>query len=178
MHALLTDTDPARAVSDDPETFRLFYEDALPVVYGYLLRRCGGSAATAEDLTQEAFLAAVGELRKGRKVENGQAWIVGIARHKLLDHYRRQGRTERVLFGEEEERELLTDHDDDAARERAVAALALVPAAQRAALVLRHLDGYSVPEVASLLGRSIEAVESLLARGRVSFRRAYVEVSA
>jgi RNA polymerase sigma-70 factor (ECF subfamily) len=44
---------------------------------------------------------------------------------------------------------------------------------QRAALVLRHLDGYSVPEVAAALGRSVEATESLLARGRRHFRRAY-----
>jgi DNA-directed RNA polymerase specialized sigma24 family protein len=42
---------------------------------------------------------------------------------------------------------------------------------------LRHLDGLSVPEVAATLERSVEAVESLLARGRVSFRRAYTEVS-
>ncbi len=61
--------------------------------------------------------------------------------------------------------------------ERAVEVLAQLPAAQRAALVLRHLDGLSVPEVARTLERSVEAVESLLARGRVSFRRAYAEVS-
>jgi RNA polymerase sigma-70 factor (ECF subfamily) len=178
MHALLTDTSPARPLDADPDSFRPFYDEALPVVYGYLLHRCGGAPATAEDLTQETFLAAVRELRKGRKVDNAQAWIVGIARHKLLDHYRRQSRSERVQLGDGEERELPPDQDDQAARERTVAALALVPAAQRAALVLRHLDGYSVPEVAGLLGRSVEAVESLLTRGRTSFRRAYVEVSA
>ena len=63
-------------------------------------------------------------------------------------------------------------HETD---DRALAALAAVPAAQRVALVLRHVDGLSVPEVATALGRSIEAVESLLARGRVGFRRAYAE---
>jgi DNA-directed RNA polymerase specialized sigma24 family protein len=58
---------------------------------------------------------------------------------------------------------------------RALAALAKVPSPQREALALRHLDGMSVPQVAAALRRSVEATESLLARGRVKFRRAYLE---
>jgi RNA polymerase sigma-70 factor (ECF subfamily) len=42
-------------------------------------------------------------------------------------------------------------------------------------LVLRYLDGLSVPEIAATVGRSVAAVESLVARGRVSFKRAYDE---
>ncbi len=177
---MIPETRPARQrpLGADPESFRSFYDEVLPQVYGYLLHRCGGSAAAAEDLTQETFLAAIAELRKGRKIDNPPAWVIGIARHKLLDHYRRQARTEHIVtLGNDEGADLPAD-GGEAARERMVAALALVPAAQRAALVLRHLDGYSVPEVAGLLGRSVEAVESLLARGRISFRRAYLEVSA
>jgi RNA polymerase sigma-70 factor, ECF subfamily len=171
------ETRPPPPLQADPESLRAFYAETLTVVFGYLLHRCGGSAATAEDLTQETFLAAVAELRKGRQIDNPPAWVIGIARHKLLDHYRRQARSERVVELPDGDGADLPEAEDDGARERAVTALALVPAAQRAALVLRHLDGYSVPEVAGLLGRSVEAVESLLARGRVSFRRAYVEVS-
>ena len=65
--------------------------------------------------------------------------------------------------------------DDDEAYERAVSALATVAATQRAALVLCYVDGFSVAETATLLGRSVEAVESLLARGRRSFKRSYRE---
>ncbi len=159
--------------ADDGDAFRQFYDEALPLVYGYLVRRCGGSAATAEDVTQETFLAAVAELRKGRVVEAPVPWVLGIARHKLLDHYRRQSRRERTVELDDE-LELVSGVPDEA-DDLAVAALARVPASQRAALVLRHLDGFSVPEVASALGRSIEAAESLLARGRTSFKRAYAE---
>jgi RNA polymerase sigma-70 factor (ECF subfamily) len=167
-----------RPLGTDPQSFRSFYDEALPHVYGYLLHRCGGPVPTAEDLTQETFLAAVAELRKGREIDNPPAWVIGIARHKLLDHYRRQARAERVVTLADDEAVDLPVDGGDGARERTIAALALVPATQRAVIVLRHLDGYSVPEVAGLLGRSVEAVESLLARGRVSFRRAYLEVSA
>lgn len=104
-------------------------------------------------------------------------WVLGIARHKLLDHYRRQGRTDRLIVPWQAD---LDDRvpfptpnpGDEAASARALAALAAVPSSQREALVLRYLDHLPVPEIARELGRSVHAVESLLARGRASFRRA------
>jgi RNA polymerase sigma-70 factor, ECF subfamily len=166
------------ALKLDADSFRRFYDVAVPRVYGYFLHRCGGSMAVAEDLTQETFLAAVSELQKDRRVTMPMAWIHGIARHKLLDHYRRQERVDRPLslaldaYRAEEG----PPEDDDHAR--AVAALASVAASQRAALVLCYVDGYSTAEAARLLGKSAGAVESLLARGRRSFRRAYLEEPA
>lgn len=159
----------------DPEAFRAFYSEAMPRVYSYCLHRCGGSQQVAEDLTQETFMAAVREIRRGKAVERPIAWVLGIARHKLLDHYRKREREARGLKAIEAsvEREDLLLWEGDESREKAVAALGAVPGPQRAALVLRYLDGLSVPEVARTLGRSVHATESLLARGRGSFRRAY-----
>jgi RNA polymerase sigma-70 factor, ECF subfamily len=74
--------------------------------------------------------------------------------------------------------EPLVAPDAEDAPERAVAALAAVAASQRAALVLCYVDGYSVSEAAGLLSKSVEAVESLLARGRSTFKRAYLEEPA
>jgi RNA polymerase sigma-70 factor (ECF subfamily) len=162
----------------DAVSFGRFYEDALPRVYGYFVHRCGGSAATAEDLTQDTFLAAVAELKKERRVATPTPWIYGIARHKLLDHYRRQERQDRpftVTTTMEEPEDELVIEDQQRARDGAVSALSAVAASQRAALVLCYVDGYSVPEAAQMLGKSVEAVESLLARGRQSFKRAYRE---
>jgi RNA polymerase sigma-70 factor (ECF subfamily) len=162
----------------DPAAFRTFYDEALPRVYGYFLHRTGGSVPVAEDLTQETFLAAVSELRKGRRVESPIPWIFGIARHKLIHHYRRRDRDALPLLSEDALEDETADEQVALARENAVAALAAVPPSQRAALVLRHLEGLSVPEIADALGKSVEAVESLLARGRVAFRRAFAEVAA
>jgi RNA polymerase sigma-70 factor (ECF subfamily) len=170
-----------KALDASPASFRAFYEEALPRVYGYFLHRCGGSIPVAEDLTQETFLAAVAELKKGRRVVTPIAWVFGIARHKLLDHYRRQERANRPLAvaweTEQVERDVVVP-DDPEARERAIAALAAVAATQRAALVLYYLDGFSVADTARMLDKSVEAVESLLARGRQTFKRAYLEASA
>jgi RNA polymerase sigma-70 factor (ECF subfamily) len=169
------------ALDTSPGSFAAFYDQALPRVYGYFIHRCGGSATVAEDLTQETFLAVVVELKRGKRVRTPIAWVYGIARHKLLDHYRREQRAERQLelaSRSEETGEEIVVADQAEARERAVAALGAVAASQRAALVLCYLDGYSVPEAARLLGKSAEAVESLLARGRQSFKRAYLEDAA
>jgi RNA polymerase sigma-70 factor (ECF subfamily) len=162
----------------DPEGFRAFYAEALPRVYGYFYVRCGAEEDLAEDLTQETFLAAVTEINRGRPVAAPLPWIVGIARHKLIDHVRRQRRSGWSLISWEdalaEEAPAAEPERIDA--EQAAAALAAVPSPQREALALRYLDGFSVPQVAAALGRSVEATESLLARGRVSFRRACAEV--
>ena len=65
------------------------YPDALPQVYGYLVPRCG-SVALAEDLTAETFMAAVGGRARHPPPHVSVAWLIGIARHKLVDHWRRR----------------------------------------------------------------------------------------
>ena len=166
----------------DPEQFRGFYADALPRVYGYFLKRCGAEVTVAEDLTQETFIAAVAELRRGSVVLMPLSSILGIARHKLLDHFRRQRRTGWAMVSweravEDNDDALILPEDDETGRDLAIATLACVPLTQREALVLHYLDGLSVAEVATLLQRSVSATESLLARGRVSFRQKFLEMS-
>jgi RNA polymerase sigma-70 factor (ECF subfamily) len=177
-------TTPIEPVAKDDDrlglgaaSFRSFYDEALPRIYGYFLRRTGGSQSLAEDLTQDAFMAAVRELKAGRRPANASAWIHGIARHKLIDHYRRCGRSERVQAAAEAvDRRQAARYDDDCT-ERVADALDRVPSAQRAALVLCHLEGFTVAEAATALGRSEKALESLLGRGRESLRRAYLELA-
>jgi RNA polymerase sigma-70 factor (ECF subfamily) len=163
------------ALGLDGDAFREFYEEALPRVYGYFLHRCGGSIPVAEDLTQETFLASIDELKKGRRVDAPIPWIYGIARHKLLDHYRRQAKTAHVVDPGAEVDDFPIDTGDEHARERTIAALAAVPSSQRAALVLCYMDGFSAAEVATELGKSVAAVHSLLERGRARFKHAYLE---
>lgn len=164
----------------DPEQFRAFYAAVLPHVYGYFLSRCGAQAAVAEDLTQETFLAAVAQLRRGARVQTPRAWIFGIARHKLLDHLRQQKRQGWSVISLEDEQadddgSFSLSDQDERTRDRAIAALAAVPMVQREALILHYLDGHPVQEVARHLSRSVHATESLLARGRVSFRTRFQE---
>lgn len=169
-----------QAVADlrDPVAFRAFYAEMLPRIYGFVYHRCGGNAAVAEDVTQEAFLAVVSEIRRGTLVHEPSAWLFGLARHKLYDHFRREAREERKLALAWEAPQEDEWDDDGPDRERALAAMAAMPPTQRSALALRYLDGLSVPEIAAVLDRSVHATESVLARGRDTFRRAYQEASS
>lgn len=145
------------------------YDQALPQVYGYLLSRCG-QKALAEDLTAETFLAAVDTVRRDQPVT--VAWLIGVARHKLVDHWRRLAREERNLALVTAEPEPpWEDGVLDAVTARAV--LARLGPQHRLALTLRYLDGLPVPEVARLLDRTLHATEALLVRARAAFRRAY-----
>jgi RNA polymerase sigma-70 factor (ECF subfamily) len=162
------DVDGDRAVD-----FLEFYDRALPHVYGYLVRRCGG-AAVAEDLCAETFLAAVDAVRGTDPPDLSVAWAVGVARHKLLDQWRRQARDEHrfeVLVGGASTESTEPVFDPDAVDTRRLLD-ELVPQ-HRAALTLRYLDDLPVPEVARLLGRTVHATEALLVRARAAFRRAY-----
>ncbi|MCW3043219.1 MAG: putative polymerase sigma factor, sigma-70 family [Actinobacteria bacterium] len=162
--------------SADPGTALLaLYDSALPHVYGYLLSRCG-KAALAEDLTAETFLAAVDAVRRDDSPPVSTPWLVGVARHKLADHWRRRAREEQHLSSvaadwDDEEPDDPWDAHLDAVRARDT--LACLSPPHQAALTLRYLDDLPVPEVADLLERSIHATEGLLVRARSAFRRAY-----
>ncbi len=163
--------DPAARRSPDTGELLACFDRALPEVYDYLLHRCHHQA-TAEDLTSETFVAAVQEVRSGSTASVTVAWLIGIARHKLVDHWRRVAREERKLVAvglPREEDDSLDAIDPGLARQ----VLSQLNTMQTAALTLRHVDGLSVPEVARALGRSVHATETLLARARASFRRHY-----
>jgi RNA polymerase sigma-70 factor (ECF subfamily) len=151
------------------------YHRALPQVYGYLLPRCG-SAVLAEDLTADTFMAAVAAARLDHPPDLTVGWLVGVARHKLVDHWRRLDLEQRKLG--------VADCDAEPAQDpwdaqldvvAAHAALSRLPAPHRAALTLRYLDGLPVAEVARELGRSLHATETLLVRARAALRRVYQE---
>jgi len=158
------------AAFSDEAGFRTWYDVMLPRVYGYLLTRCGRNMHLAEELTQETFVEAVRSRRSFRGGDSA-AWLIGIARHRLVDHFRREERRGRGLLRlfthhEPQVVSLVPDATDDIAE-----ALGALPATQRAAIVLRYVDDLPVREVARLLGRSEGAIESLLSRGKETLRR-------
>jgi len=145
------------------------YDRALPQVYGYLVRRCD-SSTIAEDLTADAFMAAAKALLDGTAGEIGIGWLIGTARHKLIDHWRRTER-DRKAFTLIATEDIATDpNDEPIATAHAHEVLDQLSAEHRAALTLRYIDGLPVSEVARLLDRSPHATESLIQRAKAAFR--------
>ena len=182
IYVVTADVAAAESASrmSDGDWFREFYDRALPVVYGYFLRRCGGRVDVAQELTQETFLSAVKTLHRGVEIEAPLPWVVAIARRRLVDFYRDERRRRETLqaVASEENQTIpgASQPTTSSAEARLVAALDRVPPTQRVALVLRYVDDLSVREVAHLLNKSVRATESLLSRGRRSLQRAYEEL--
>ena len=163
------------AIEDPGADLLALYDRALPKVYGYLLARCN-QVAVAEDLTAEVFLAAVDAVRRDEPVAVSVPWLIGVARHKLADHWRRQARDQRRLGAlAEEETELVDPWDVQLNAVRARDTLAKLAPHHRSALILRYFDDLPVPEVAGLLDKTVHGTEGLLVRARAAFRRAYTD---
>ena len=169
---------PAAAVDDQRRQLVELYDSSMPEVYGYLAARCG-SAAVAEDLTSETFLAASAAVQRGTVADLTVAWLIGVARHKLVDHWRRRERDERLLSAVEAEPDA-TDDPWDVRLDLLLAHRVLdsLGAHHRSALTLRYLDELPVRQVAECLGRTEGATEVLLVRARTAFRTAYDELDA
>jgi len=169
-------TDVSRDASSADEAAGLLaaYDDSLPYVYGYLLSRCG-RRWLAEDLTADTFLAAADAVQSDRPAPLTRSWLVGIARHKLADHWRREARDAVRLQALRSAAREQIDDPWDAVLDRDVACATLqgLSPMHRLGLTLRYFDDLPVPEVAEAIGRSVQATEALLVRARSAFRRAY-----
>jgi RNA polymerase sigma-70 factor (ECF subfamily) len=166
---------PTPEAQDAPAALMAIYDDALPSVYGYFVRRCA-DRATAEDLTSETFLAAMDAARRESPPPMTLPWLIGVARHKLADHYRRRQNRMNVPMAElPEPVEPLDNWDAELDRMVAESVLARLPEQHRTVLSLRYLDDCSVGECAELIGRTVHATEALLVRARRAFKKEYPE---
>jgi RNA polymerase sigma-70 factor (ECF subfamily) len=155
--------------SGDPIAARVLMQRHLPRVLGFA-RRTLGEAAEAEDVAQDAFLRL---WRIAPDWNPGQAqvstWLWRVVANLCIDRLRRRGRNTALDDAPE-----VADDAPGAlagliATDRAAAldaALLELPDRQRQAVILRHIEGLSNPEIATILEIGVEAVESLTARGK------------
>jgi len=173
----------ARQVADGDETaLETFYARYANPLFAFIYHHLDESRPDAEDVWQETLLAAINALPAYRGQSRLFTWLCGIARHKIADHFRRQGRSVAEVFSDVPQAELAaligagTLPEElvvrRATRVRVVQALATLRDDYRTALVARYADEQSVDEVARQLGRTYKATESLLSRARVAFQEA------
>lgn len=157
----------------EPTRLSQLYDEALPEVYNYLRSRCG-STALAEELTSATFVQAALACSRDEHVSLSIGWLITVARHKLIDHWRHQAVVDRSIVLLEGGRvELVDPWVEVLDQARAAEVLHAIPPHYRGVLTLRYLDDLSVPECAEILDRTVHSTESLLARARNAFRAAY-----
>jgi|GEM_PF-248219 len=132
-------------------------------LFGYAYVLCG-DARVAEDLVQDALVRTFARLRAGADVVDAEGYVRAAVLRGHLDVLRRRARWRAVRHllhvpGDDEAR----DHADAVGTGSAVqAALATLAPQERVAVVLRHVDDLTVPEVAQRMGLAVGTVKRYL----------------
>ena len=153
-----------------------FFRHVSSDVHRYVSRLTGGDRQLTEDLVQDAFYSLVRQSRRGSLSEVEPGWIMTTARNRFIDHVRSVDREHRRLDAYEGMMGTATDEgwrDTESgviSADKASALLAALPEQERWALALQVVDELTIAEVAALLGRSVDATTSLLARVRRRLR--------
>jgi RNA polymerase sigma-70 factor (ECF subfamily) len=160
---------PILASRRTDRAFERMYQKHAGDVYRYALVVLRNEA-DAEDVTQTTFLNAYRAYARGERPRTPQNWLIAIAHNVCRQRFRQSQRrpnevelNEELARGESEEDERVSAEDI----RRALGHLAFN---QRAALVMRELEGRSYQEIAEILGLSVSAVETLIFRARRSLR--------
>ncbi|WP_299867977.1 RNA polymerase sigma factor [uncultured Roseobacter sp.] len=169
--------DPVSATDDallvlyangDPTAARTLTARLLPRVFGHALRLLG-DGAEAEDVAQEAMVRL---WRMAPDWRQGEAqvttWLYRVTANLCTDRLRkRRGVGLDEIAEPEDPNPGAVEQIQNRARHDALqGALDQLPARQRQAVVLRHIEGMSNPEIAQVMEIGPRAVESLTARGK------------
>src|SRR5262245_43948687 len=159
-----------RAKSVD-RAFERLYKRHVHDVYRYTLAVLHHEA-DAEDVTQVTFLNAYRAFRRGERPAKAHNWLIKIAHNECRQRFRASARRPQEVAFHETDGFQRADADDDAVptADELREALAHLAFNQRAALVMRELQGRSYAEIATVLETSVGAVETLLFRARRALR--------
>jgi len=141
-------------------------------LHTYSYRYCQNSS-DAEDITQEAFLRV---WKQARTWQAGQVrfstWLYRIAHNLCVDAFRKKKaelETDNNLHNQDINQEQMLDQQT--MNDRLKIAMHNLPARQRDAILLCNLQGFSNKQAAEILQVSVDALESLLARGRAALKK-------
>jgi RNA polymerase sigma factor (sigma-70 family) len=148
--------------------FERLYRRHVTDVYHYALAMLR-NPSDAEDVTQTAFLNAYSAYRRGERPAAPRNWLIAIAHNVCRQRFRQSARRPPEVSLEEDLADTLVQDDAPSAQDIRVA-LGQLAFNQRAALVMRELEGRSYAEISQLLGLSVSAVETLIFRARRALR--------
>lgn len=170
----------AQYAKGDAQAARDLAARIVPRILGFASRTLG-ERAEAEDIAQEVMLRL---WRAAPAWRSGEAqvttWAYRVALNLCTDRLRartrrREGALDSVAEPEDSAPQAVQSMIDADRQAALMAALATLPDRQREAVVLRHIEGLANPEIADIMGVGVEAVESLIARGKRSLTAALAE---
>jgi RNA polymerase sigma factor (sigma-70 family) len=151
------------------QAFETLYRSHVKDVYHYALALLR-NPADAEDVTQTTFLNAYRAYQRGEEIRKPQNWLIKIAHNVARTRYAHASRRVKEVPLEDHVGQLAVTDDEKPNIEGVLQALGRLPFNQRAALVMRELEGRSYAEIADTLDVSVPAVETLIFRARKALR--------
>ena len=151
------------------QAFETLYRSYVKDVYHYALALLR-NPADAEDVTQTTFLNAYRAFQRGEEIRKPQNWLIKIAHNVARTRYARASRRVKEVPLEDHVGQLAVPEDEKPNIEGVLHALGRLPFNQRAALVMRELEGRSYAEISDTLDVSVPAVETLIFRARKALR--------
>jgi RNA polymerase sigma-70 factor, ECF subfamily len=145
--------------------YRRYGTHVYRYAYGVLRNR-----ADAEDVTQTTFMNAFRALERGEDPRSPLNWLISIAHNVCLQRFRTSSRRPQEVELDYDVADALVDEDDGPGADDIRRALGHLAFNQRAAIVLREIEGRSYAEIAEVLGVSMSAVETLIFRARRALR--------
>lgn len=151
-------------VTDTDDSIEAFYAAVYPRLVGQLVLLTG-NRAEAEELAQDAVLKLLPRWSRVSRFDDPEAWLRRTAMNLAISRWRRARVAARglVRLGVPRDVDAPDGGDVDLAR-----ALATLPHAQREVLVLHHVAGVPLEQVAAELGVPVGTVKSRLSRGRAA----------
>lgn len=180
-----------RLLRGDERAFEDFFEAYFPRLYRFALVRTRHDAEAAEEIVQATLTQVVRKLHTYRGEAALFSWLCTFCRHEISAHYRRESaRPQPVDLVEDlpEVRAALEslmaagDDPESELESKELAHLVQVALDQLHprygdALEWKYIQGYSVKEIASFMGVTPKAAESVLSRARDAFRDAFASLS-
>jgi RNA polymerase sigma factor (sigma-70 family) len=166
MHAYAAPQDSEPAID---LAFEHLYRRYVKDVYRYTLAVLR-NPSDAEDVTQTTFLNAYRAFQRGEQPRKPQHWLIKIAHNACRTRYLRNARRPVEVPLDESLAHVPVPTGDEMDVDELLAALGELPFRQRAALVMRELDGRSYREIAETLEVTVPAVETLIFRARRRLR--------
>jgi RNA polymerase sigma factor (sigma-70 family) len=164
---------PKFALRQRPDAaFETLYRRHVQEVYRYALAVLG-SPADAEDVTQTTFMNAYRAFQAGERPRKPRAWLRTIAHNVCKQRFRQAARRPDEVIALEEA--AAPEESEGPSAADIARALRMLPFNQRAALVMRELEGRRQAEIAAELDLSVSAVEALLFRARRAMREQLTE---
>lgn len=160
----------ALAARGDRTAFGVLAERAAPVAFD-LLRRMGAQKALAEDLAQDAMIAALKGIHTFRGDAPFAAWVMRIAARLYFKRYAKDARTELMAEPVDPERPSMEDETRSQQRLDLDRALAHLSIGERTCVSLCHGVGMTHEEISAMTGLPLGTVKSHVNRGMTKLRR-------